>query len=621
MLTELKRMKQFSKLSERGRDGSLLRPLIFGFALCVSSQAQDPPPAVEPVAGDAAATEAAEPEAKSPLEALQERIRAARAASGEASGGGSDTAAPSTPGDSTPPGGATIPDGTSSNVRINVPATPPGTEAAPVVGNEPRTYSVELPNADITDIILRYEELTEDHVIVDATAQGTVHIVSNPARKMTKQEAVEFMKTSLLLNGFVIVPVQPGMVKILNWSSKPPGPEGNIRTFTKPFDPVVSEGDNLPITEEIINYIMPLTHVAPEEAVRLFDLAVPKSHAYGTRTPVPNAGLIVLTDNVPVIRSLIEVKRYIDIEVGVYDDKMVYLERADADEVTAIVQEILTARTAQRNNASGTGAPRGGATNAAPAQNGANALAQALQAQTGGQGGATGGGDTKAKGIPDENSIIIQAVPRLNSILIFAMPKDIIWVEGLVSQLDSEAQFKKFLQRQLRFVPVVDFLDVAADTLARGQDVGSSGGSRSSPTSLNSNRSNNRTSNNSRTSALSSGANTRGTSGGFGNTGGSGGLGGGGSRGTSLQGAGDSFQPPVSTIVGKTLLIADPQSNSLIVSGPPEQLTMIDELITAIDQRPRQVYISAIIAKITLGDDIQYGVDLLRKVEQFDVGG
>ncbi|MEM7013592.1 MAG: hypothetical protein AAF585_19140, partial [Verrucomicrobiota bacterium] len=72
---------------------------------------------------------------------------------------------------------------------------------------------------------------------------------------------------------------------------------------------------------------------------------------------------------------------------------------------------------------------------------------------------------------------------------------------------------------------------------------------------------------------------------------------------------------PQSLVVDKTLLIADNVQNMLIAAGPPEQLEMLDALLDKIDQRPRQIKISAVIAQLTLGDDFEFGLDFLRTLD------
>ncbi len=75
-------------------------------------------------------------------------------------------------------------------------------------------------------------------------------------------------------------------------------------------------------------------------------------------------------------------------------------------------------------------------------------------------------------------------------------------------------------------------------------------------------------------------------------------------------------------LVGETLIMADPRTNRLMVGGPAAHLTIIDELANEIDVRPRSVYISAIIAEVTLGDDLRFGMDILSKLEgEIDIEG
>ena len=116
-------------------------------------------------------------------------------------------------------------------------------------------------------------------------------------------------------------------------------------------------------------------------------------------------------------------------------------------------------------------------------------------------------------------------------------------------------------------------------------------------------------------SSRSSGLSSRGTTGGFSGTSSRGGLGG-----SSLSSPSD-LGGPESILVGNTLLIGDSQLNNIVVSGPPEQLRIIDQLLDEIDIRPRQVYINAVIAQVSLGDDIKFGKDLLRTVEEITVDG
>jgi type II secretory pathway component GspD/PulD (secretin) len=70
--------------------------------------------------------------------------------------------------------------------------------------------------------------------------------------------------------------------------------------------------------------------------------------------------------------------------------------------------------------------------------------------------------------------------------------------------------------------------------------------------------------------------------------------------------------------VGKTRLVADVQANKLIAYGPREDLAKITSLLERLDHKPPQVYLAVIIGQLTLGDDMDFGVDYLR---QFKAGG
>ena len=80
-------------------------------------------------------------------------------------------------------------------------------------------------------------------------------------------------------------------------------------------------------------------------------------------------------------------------------------------------------------------------------------------------------------------------------------------------------------------------------------------------------------------------------------------------------------EPPKAQAVGKTLLISDPRTNSLIVSGPPDSIQRVSELIQEMDRRPLQVHINAVVAQVGIDDNMQTSVDYLRRVEDLQIFG
>ncbi|MEZ5387918.1 MAG: secretin N-terminal domain-containing protein [Prosthecobacter sp.] len=149
---------------------------------------------------------------------------------------------------------------------------------------------------------------------------------------------------------------------------------------------------------------------------------------------------------------------------------------------------------------------------------------------------------------------------------------------------------------------MLDFLPVAYNALARDTDIQANEGAASIDGGGSRRRS-------------SSGSGSLGAdNGGFNSTGGSrsnfgdaSGFSTGSNANRSVLDEPEDLGAPKSMIVGKTQLIADPQSNSLVVSGSPEHIARIDQLLTEMDVRPQQIYISAIIGQLNLGNEYNFG--------------
>jgi len=64
-------------------------------------------------------------------------------------------------------------------------------------------------------------------------------------------------------------------------------------------------------------------------------------------------------------------------------------------------------------------------------------------------------------------------------------------------------------------------------------------------------------------------------------------------------------------LVGRTLLVADNITNSIVVQGPPSGLEIIQRLLDQVDVKADQVMISSVIGQLTLNDNKTFGVDYL----------
>lgn len=487
------------------------------------------------------------------------------------------------PGGIRPPGGRP---GANNNAIVDGPI-----EAPPPIDQLLRT-GMAMPNASIIKVILPiYQQLTGIRVVLDTNiADNNVRIVV--AGPITKEDLIDFVERSLLTNGFAFVPTnKENTVKLINALGGQPLRAQGGKVY---IDPV-----SLPFTDAVVTYVMKLEYIKSEEAARIFPQIV-QLNSYGAISAVDNASAIIITDDVAIVRQLIELAKVVDVPSAQVSTKWFELERADAERAAEFLAEVLDTgndTTAARAVRSGGGAPASptGAPGASPA------------------GGAPGG----TVGTSEGPSIKIVADTRRNALLAVARPLDMQYIESLIKEFDSPSGVKTFLKRPLKFIVASELLQPLQAALEReNSDQGGSskggGGTTGGGTSRTGTNATNRSTGglNSRTSG--SGSSFGGGSSSFG---GSGGFGGGGSGGSLLD-AGDA--PPVaeSVVIGKTLLVADNERNAIIVSGPPESIRLVEEIIDQLDLRPRQVLLATVIGQMTLGDDREYGLNILKSLSE-----
>ena len=467
---------------------------------------------------------------------------------------------------------------------------------------------IQYPQTPLKFILQDFETVSGKMIVRDITALDipiTIETVHAPA---TNAEWLDFMERSLLLNGIALIPTTDNILKAVNWRAGSTPTREGINTYSEEYD--------VPDGEVVINYIMKLEFVTTDEAIRIFQ-EVTKNAAtpYAAITAVPDVNMLVITENALVVKQLIELKNKIDVEPARVKTEVFQLLRAEAATVSAAINDILSQQQEQRAGAtsSRTSTTRRTpqATNRPPGTGGGAAAASAAPSPTGGP-GAT-------------QTIVVYPDERTNRLIVIGRPLDIIYIENLVEKLDAEVEVKRFINRALRHVSVQLALPVLADALAPRGETGAGGGSAlTSNAGGGRNTNNNRTTgfggNNNRNSGFGNtgGFNSGGSSGGFGGS--SGGLGGGGGGG--LNGFGIQDSGPISIPIGvSTLLIADPKLNTIIATGPPEDLLLVNTILDEIDVKPRQVYLSTIIGQVTLGDNVSWGVDLLHRVQEYEIGG
>lgn len=445
-------------------------------------------------------------------------------------------------------------------------APAPGTTTS-----SPRDTKLQLPNNPISDVLEFYEALTRKRLIRDATLTGPNLSIEAPDF-VTREEAISMIEAALLLNGYSIVPVDDNTVKILG-STKQPRSEA-VPLFSGP-------ASSLPNNDQVISYFMPLSHISSDEAVNVFNSYV-VLRPYGSIIPVPNVNAVVITENVPLVKRLIDLRKVIDVQGATTLTEFFPLQRADATKVQDMLGAIF-------ENSGSPSAPRP----AAPPAGGAPTTSNAAAIK------AAGG-----------NGVQIFADVRTNRVLVIAPEKQMPYIRKLIADLDGAASFEEPYERFLKFVRAADVLPVLANMLTDDPE---------KQKEFESEQQNNRMSDQSSPYNNNNNTNNNGQngSGGFGQ--GGGGVSGG-TKPDKLVDPNESTAP-LSKIVGNARIIADRSVNKIIVIGPPESRNRAARVLDLLDQQPKQIYLAVVIGQLTLGDGIEAGVDYLIHTDNLKILG
>jgi general secretion pathway protein D len=423
-------------------------------------------------------------------------------------------------------------------------------------------------NTPVSSILDTYEQLSGKHLVRDVSLVGVPPITLN-ATGVSKDEFLKLIEATLLLNNVAIVPMDDHTAKVVNMlNNKNPRSEG-IKLY--------ANADSLPKDDSVVSYYMPLNYISPVEAVQIFTAEAPV-HPYGAYIPAPTAQAVIVTEGADVVRELIGLRELIDVPPASVTSEFIQLTRADAEKVADLLNKLLDPKKdgAQQPGSGPVFVPARLGTES-PMSNERDLLS----------GPAT-----------------IVADPRSNRILIVTRPVNLPFLRQLVAELDRPDNFIQPQRRALKYVEAQDILPAIAGALAQGKDEEDQAKAASALASSSSSNSNPvQGSSTPNSTAPSNGAQN-----------GSNGQSTGGSDEQALTDPSQNNVPTIITI-GKTRLLADNRSNSIIVFGTPDVVSRVDDMIDQLDRRPLQVYLATVIGQLTVGNNLEFGVDLLQKFQ------
>src|SRR5438874_1364754 len=450
-----------------------------------------------------------------------------------------------------------------------VPATETARPAAPTPNSQERV-KLQFPNSDVQDVLRLYEQLTGKRVIMDNFVQGKVNIflTSDP----TREEAIQIIKVSLLMNGFSLVPEEPDIVKVIGTGKNPRG-QGV---------PIISDTADIPPGDQVVSYLFKLRYADPTELQQVLGQYLSPPQTYTSVLPLPKSSSILITENSTVIRGLAKIIDQIDVAPAEVTSEFIKLERADATKIVDTLKDIFEKGSEQNRPAGPGGGPVRGVRGVA------NPVVPVAQGEP----------DLGAITALSEDSVIVGKIKlapdvRTNRIHVITRPINMPFIRKLIAELDANVEFGKPVTRPLRYISASDVLPVLVQALTEPgeQQQGGAGGTagpQAGPTPQ-------RTPNPTVTNPYNVGQGST-------------------ASGSNLNSSEElTIQPidtaPKAVTIGNSKIIADQRANTIIVLGNREVVVKVEKILDEMDVIAPEVALATVIGELTLNNVEQFGVD------------
>lgn len=190
----------------------------------------------------------------------------------------------------------------------------------PAHAAKPKTWKVNLKDADINALVAEVAEVTGKNFVVDPRVKGTITVISSKA--LSAAELYELFLGVLSVNGFAAVP-SGSAIKIV--------PDVTAKQFGVPVDVNLSRKGEALVTRVI--------RLENTNAVDMVPILRPMMPQFAHLAAVSGANALVLSDHANNIESLTQIINQLD---GTQGDEieMVPLRDARVDDVVAMLESL-----------------------------------------------------------------------------------------------------------------------------------------------------------------------------------------------------------------------------------------------------------------------------------------
>ncbi len=435
---------------------------------------------------------------------------------------------------------------TSITAESPTPAATP-TPTTPPVYTEDELEQVQMnfEDASLREILVFLAEMAGwDYLISPEVGNGTVTLRTTKPFRKADVEKVLFsildMNNLAVTDGPTTIDGKPAFKKII---PKPDAKHSPLQTR------VGRDIAGIPQEDILVTQIIVTQFVSPDE---ILNIIRPLISPDATIITHPGANMMIVTETSSNIRRLLGIIDLLDQETALMELEIFQIKFADVQDIVTVLERVITSKVSL------------GSKPAAAAQTRNPRTAARTQPQQ----ASSGGGDMTAILIPD---------PRSNSLIVFALRKDLEFIREIISILDVDIYITK--KAYIYYVENSIAADLAGllEAVFSGRDTGTTA----------------RRTTSGRTAApaqpLGGGTNTIGSA---------------------------------AEIQGEVSIVADERTNSLIIVTAPVNYPYIESTIKKLDIMPKQVLIEVLIVDVTLDESSELGVSWSMATEgSLDIGG
>ena len=448
----------------------------------------------------------------------------------------------------------------------NLPSPITGT---PQPQKEQELQSFRFEGADIDTVMTQYCEWTGKTYLKTDAVQATITLKVD---RLTTAESIQVVEAILAMNNIALVPMGDKFIKVVLAGSADLVGQGMEINLDPDFI--------IPNSDDFVTTVIPLQNVQIQEVQASVQHIL---HTYGKILTLQRSNSIMITDTAANVNRARELIEFIDQATAQIEQRIYKIEHADAVEISAKIDEIITAAKGEEENPAPVGNPyartpagviRANANPAVP-----KAPAQASIANTEGGNAVLIQGDVKV--LADE---------RTNIIIIFSQAENFPFFEKIIEVLDVIVQPETIFEViNLEYADAEELSGTLNSLIAGGGLTSSTSRSRTT----NSNRGDNSTRNN---------TNSRNTN----------------NRNTRLT-PNAANEPSIGGISNlnrlseETTILADTRSNSILLMGEKNDISALKKVIAKLDVKLEQVMIEAAIFEVTLNNGLNTGIDWLYR--------